>query len=118
VCYRLGIEPKYNVIPAGAFSKPGSLEAYIASQNIHRREGARLSQTRPQEISLFAEGFGKKRHIDGRGKRIPLRGPAIEQKRPHRAGFRALKPHQNPMLPFCKGHRVSDPFRLFFPARL
>jgi hypothetical protein len=76
------------------------------------------SQTRPQEISLFAEGFGKKRHIDGRGKRIPLRGPAIEQKRPHRAGFRALKPHQNPMLPFCKGHRVSDPFRLFFPARL
>jgi hypothetical protein len=50
VCYRLGIEPKYNVIPAGAFSKPGSLEAYIASQNIHRRH-----LTAEQKRKIIAE---------------------------------------------------------------
>jgi ParB-like chromosome segregation protein Spo0J len=36
-CQKLGIAPKYHVIPDGAFDKEGSLVAYVLSQNLHRR---------------------------------------------------------------------------------
>jgi hypothetical protein len=47
------------------------------------------SQTRPQEISLFVEGFGKKDTPTAAGKESPCESPAIEQKAPAPRGFAA-----------------------------
>jgi hypothetical protein len=94
VCYRLGIEPKYNVIPAGAFSKPGSLEAYIASQNIHRREGATGITDAPSRNKFVCRRvWQKKTHRRPREKNPPARsGDRAEAPAPR--GF--LRPQASP----------------------
>jgi hypothetical protein len=55
---------------------------------------------------LFAEGFGKNDTPTAAGKESPFEAPAIEQKRPNRAGCRAFQPHQKSMLQFCKAQRL------------